>query len=560
MMLTSRRPILVAARRCSATVFRQEQRSVQQSSYGRMVSSQLFSSFSSLSDIPTSAVVNDNNDNSKSHNNNKNSVSLVNIAQASGIDMQWFENVARQRTTPLRLADLYKFGGTLNRDQRLRNAQFIYKELPIRIAHRVVDLLTLPHGLSNAKPIQEVATMYLQYLHKLENFPIPTTYDDEIKFTELLTSFVMNRETIPNSIYAGVREWRSSTSIDDVELSKKDTINRLQEMEDALYRFFTARVGLRFLTEHHVLSSQTESANALWDVISILPPPLGDTTNRKNERLTMRGCIQPNVNVVNEVRKVVELVKRQTNEYYNGLCPEIEIVECVQQKFEFTHVPHHLHYMFYELLKNSCRASIRWYHKQVKQQQQLNQQAQLGALNKVALDDMNTKVDIPPIRVIIVMGDEDVTVKIADRGGGIPRSLMATIWKFAHSTSSKDELDTAFGRDGFTGAKIRGFGLPLARVYARYFGGELTLKSTEGYGLDAYLHLPRLGDCCENLPLRVRDSPGEHDSIPTFIPNNNNAATGSSMNKATTSTTTRTFSSTRRTTGSARAGSPITTK
>jgi len=123
---------------------------------------------------------------------------------------------------------------------------------------------------------------------------------------------------------------------------------------------------------------------------------------------------------------------------------------------------------------------------------------------------------IPPIKIVIVKGVEDVTIKIADRGGGIPRSKMSHIWQFAHSTADKDEIEneTDFGVDEITGAAIRGFGLPLARIYARYLGGELTLKSLEGYGVDAYLHLPRLGDSCENLPLPVEFSPSNLNSNP----------------------------------------------
>ena len=117
-----------------------------------------------------------------------------------------------------------------------------------------------------------------------------------------------------------------------------------------------------------------------------------------------------------------------------------------------------------------------------------------------------------PIRVVISKGAEDVTIKICDRGGGIPRSKIPTIFKFSHSTAGAEENSSDFGVDEVTGSKIRGFGLPLARIYARYLGGELTLKSMEGYGLDAYLHLPRLGDCCENLPPSVSFSPGELDS------------------------------------------------
>ena len=122
--------------------------------------------------------------------------------------------------------------------------------------------------------------------------------------------------------------------------------------------------------------------------------------------------------------------------------------------------------------------------------------------------------ELPSIRVVIAKGEEDVTIKFCDRGGGIPRSKLAKVWKFAHSTASAGELESEFGVDEVTGTKIRGFGLPLSRIYARYLGGELTLKSTEGHGLDAYLHLPRLGDSCENLPLSVVRSPGDRVSLP----------------------------------------------
>ena len=128
----------------------------------------------------------------------------------------------------------------------------------------------------------------------------------------------------------------------------------------------------------------------------------------------------------------------------------------------------------------------------------------------------DTAEECPTIRITLVKGKEDITIKIADRGGGIPRSKMATIWKFAHTTAAPDQRNSDFGNEKSTGTKIRGFGLPLARIYARYLGGELTLKSMEGYGLDAYLHLPRLGNSCENLPARVTTSPGELDSLPSF--------------------------------------------
>ncbi|CAI5965918.1 unnamed protein product [Closterium sp. NIES-64] len=45
-----------------------------------------------------------------------------------------------------------------------------------------------------------------------------------------------------------------------------------------------------------------------------------------------------------------------------------------------------------------------------------------------------------------------------------------------------------------------GYGLPISRLYARYFGGDLQVVSMEGYGTDVYLHLNRLRNVQEPLP------------------------------------------------------------
>jgi pyruvate dehydrogenase kinase 2/3/4 len=46
-----------------------------------------------------------------------------------------------------------------------------------------------------------------------------------------------------------------------------------------------------------------------------------------------------------------------------------------------------------------------------------------------------------------------------------------------------------------------GYGLPISRSYARYFGGDLDIMSMEGYGTDAFIYLVRLGNSQEPLPV-----------------------------------------------------------
>jgi pyruvate dehydrogenase kinase 2/3/4 len=378
------------------------------------------------------------------------------------VDMVALQALASQKPTPLRLADMYKYAvETSNFGQRLRNAQFLYKEIPIRMAQRAMDLLTLPHGLNEVTAIRNVAGLYLRYLEWFQHIPMPSTVEEEDAFTDMLERIILDRTSVPSMIARGIQSWQRES--DDKEMSE----DQWHEMEDGLYRFFTARVGLRFLTEHHILSSPSRQAQAQHMI------------EGKEDFL---GCIMTDCDPVHEVKKVVEEVTQKTLQQY-GVSPKIEVLDSTsadQKNAAFTYVPHHLQYMVAELLKNSCRATVMRY---------------------------QSSTEIPPIKVVVVKGAEDVSIKIADQGGGAPRSTMEKIWNFAHSTKSEDAISEQVSE-----SSARGFGLPLARIYARYFGGELTLRSMEGYGVDAYLYLPRLGHACENLPASVVASPGEQDS------------------------------------------------
>ncbi|EJT49166.1 hypothetical protein A1Q1_01815 [Trichosporon asahii var. asahii CBS 2479] len=109
----------------------------------------------------------------------------------------------------------------------------------------------------------------------------------------------------------------------------------------------------------------------------------------------------------------------------------------------------------------------------------------------------------PPVKVIVVEGGEDITIKISDEGGGIPRSALPMIWTYLYTTMSDEGLEDTI-QEGIQGHTVPmagfGYGLPLSRLYARYFGGDLRLISMEGHGTDVYISLNKLSSSREPLP------------------------------------------------------------
>ena len=109
------------------------------------------------------------------------------------------------------------------------------------------------------------------------------------------------------------------------------------------------------------------------------------------------------------------------------------------------YVPSHLNHMLFELLKNSLRAVVE----------------RFGADNEDRF---------PTTKVIVVEGKEDITIKISDEGGGIPRSEVPLVWTYMYTTAVSEEIDPTYSSSEFQAPMAGfGYGLPLARL-GRYLG------------------------------------------------------------------------------------------
>jgi signal transduction histidine kinase len=99
---------------------------------------------------------------------------------------------------------------------------------------------------------------------------------------------------------------------------------------------------------------------------------------------------------------------------------------------------------------------------------------------------------------------QSITIRIRDRGGGIPPEVLPHIWSYSFTTFSDmdfnaengnlDALNTISSSGGHPSSIAGlGYGLPLSRAYAEYFGGSIAVQSLWGWGTDVYLTLKGVG-------------------------------------------------------------------
>lgn len=347
---------------------------------------------------------------------------------------------ALKKQTGVSLKYMLDFGAKPIERQLILSAQFLHKELPVRLAHRVAELENLPYGLSTKPHILKVRDWYVESFKDLRTFPTIKDTLDELKFTELLKGIYQRHKNVVPTMAMGVAELKK-------ELADGIGLNELPEIHQFLDGFYLSRIGIRILIGQHIALHEPQRQDYIGLICTRVSP------------------LQVALEAIEDARNIC------MREY--GSAPDVSVYG--EPGFTFAYVPSHLHHMVFELVKNSLRA---------------------------VEDKFQDRLEAsPPIRLVVAEGGEDVTIKVSDEGGGIPRSGLPRIWTYLYTTArSPVELDDGNADDGPAVLAGYGYGLPISRLYARYFGGDLQIISMEGYGTDAYLHLNRLGNVQEPLP------------------------------------------------------------
>ncbi|XP_016013963.1 pyruvate dehydrogenase kinase, isozyme 2 isoform X4 [Rousettus aegyptiacus] len=263
------------------------------------------------------------------------------------------------------------------------------------------------------------------------------------QFTEALVTIRNRHNDVVPTMAQGVIEYKDAYGNDPV-------FN--QNIQYFLDRFYLSRISIRMLINQHTL---------IFD---------GSTNPAHPKHI---GSIDPNCSVSEVVKDAYDMAKLLCDKYYMA-SPDLEIQEISasnsKQPIHMVYVPSHLYHILFELFKNAMRATV---------------------------ESHESSLVLPPIKIMVALGKEDLSIKMSDRGGGVPLRKIERLFSYMYSTAPTPQ-------PGSEGTPLAGFGygLPISRLYAKYFQGDLQLFSMEGFGTDALIYLKALStDSVERLPV-----------------------------------------------------------
>ncbi|KAI5867168.1 alpha-ketoacid dehydrogenase kinase [Durotheca rogersii] len=416
---------------------------------------------------------------------------------------EWVAKEAR----PISLRQLMVFGRSLTEARLISSANYVRTELPTRIAHRIRDMQRLPYVVVTNPHISDVYELYYNAFDTFRRIKEVKTLEDNERLCKEIFRMLRAHLTVIPKLSMGILECSG--------------LMPAAELDHFMNTILRSRISRRVIAEQHL--ALTETFNSHW-----FSPGAKLSESEFIGEVFIR-CVAKDV--IEHCAKAVQGLARSANGP-NTKVPEIRINGHLDASFPY--ILSHLEYIIGELLRNSVQAVIEKY--------------QEGTALPA------------PIEVTVCEAQQHVIIRISDQGGGIPRDILPYLWSFgkgplknqhlanleqvplmaatlqelraddgrhhsenaSSSSSSKDPSDPKVesatlpysgGGSGHESSlsslstrppNLRlGMGLPLSRVYAEYWAGSLELHSLEGYGVDAFLQISKLGNKNEQLTTRA---------------------------------------------------------
>ncbi|OLY79516.1 [3-methyl-2-oxobutanoate dehydrogenase [lipoamide]] kinase, mitochondrial [Smittium mucronatum] len=373
-------------------------------------------------------------------------------------DTAIISNYAHQDKKPVKLKDLLSFGSRpITEHSLLEFTRYSQTELPVRLAKRVLSFHNLPFIVGTNPHVNENYRLYFSAFDRIRSFKPVQDLNEERSYSKELLQTITSLSNVIPTIAQGFLESRKYLTDSQRNIFLDDLI--------------MSRIGLRVIGEHQVaLSEQFYEQEAASTPDSI--------------DMNWIGNIHTKLDVSKIIQQVCLHVQNLCELHYGQTCDFI-----IENELEthFCYIPSHLEYMFQEILKNSFRATV-------------EHEIKNGPI-------ILNGESIAPIHISITSNEDSICIRFRDRGGGIPSKSLSKIFNYSYSTyyspESDDGLNSNIIMQTSTGGPIAGlgFGIPMTKVYAQYFGGSLDLVSIDDYGCDVFLKLPNISHNLGNISI-----------------------------------------------------------
>ncbi|KAJ3137654.1 hypothetical protein HK100_000498 [Physocladia obscura] len=253
------------------------------------------------------------------------------------------EKYAAKETKLVTLRQLTVFGRSLSLEKLLRSANYVREELPVRLAHRIIDIQHLPFIVGTNPHIQLIYSLYWQAFEAFRTFPEIKTLEQNRAFCRLVESQLQTHLVVIPQLAMGMAE--ASTP---EHMSSEVADRFLNEM-------LRSRIGRRVLAEQHIALSDTYEQS-----ISNGSHNSGNAAALVDEDEDgWIGIVNTRCRAAEVVDRVSVLAKRWFRDTYTNRGvepPEVRIDGHVNAIF--TYIPDHIEYILFELFKNSMRFTL----------------------------------------------------------------------------------------------------------------------------------------------------------------------------------------------------------
>ncbi|TAQ87264.1 Pyruvate dehydrogenase(acetyl-transferring)-kinase [Chlorociboria aeruginascens] len=353
---------------------------------------------------------------------------------------------------------------------------------------------TLPYVVVTNPHMSQVYELYYKAFETFRRVREIKTLEDNEKLCKKISETLQEHLTVIPMLAMGVLECRD--------------LMKPEDMDKFMNTILRARISRRVIAEQHI--ALTETFNSPWHFPDAKPLEaefVGEVFLKCNAQEVVSRCGLE--------------VQALASSAYGSSTPIPEIKLSGHLDATFPYILSHLEYIIGELLRNSIQAVV-------------EKQKREGSQPRKP----------PPIEVTVCEAPQHVIIRVSDQGGGIPRDILPYLWAFSKGPRSHERLenlhrvpkmaatmqelrvdqpynssspglqetishqgpthDSSLSSLSSRPPNLRlGMGLPLSRVYAEYWAGNLELHSLEGYGVDAFLQISKLGNKNEQLTMRA---------------------------------------------------------